>query len=168
MDVYEIQVDLRPGVRDVELVAALETYLGGMVDDGRIESWRLLRRKLGLGAGGEFKVLIETRDLAQLDEAFRAVSSRTDPVESPPRRELARGELPGRPVPGLSRPAPTGGRRALLARLGAVERLGGRREQGGEAQVGHVGERVHPRRPTAGIGLAAEDGAVQHVDAVTP
>ncbi len=82
MDVYEIQVDLRPGVRDTELVAALETYLGAMVADGRIESWRLLRRKLGLGAGGEFKVLIETRDLAQLDEAFRAVSSRTEPVES--------------------------------------------------------------------------------------
>ena len=82
MDVYEIQVDLRPGVRDVELVAALETYLGALADDGRIESWRLLRRKLGFGAGGEFKILIETRDLAQLDEAFRAVSSRTEPVES--------------------------------------------------------------------------------------
>jgi hypothetical protein len=82
VDVYEIQVDLRPGVRDTELVAALDDYLGAMVADGRIEAWRLLRRKLGLGAGGEFKVLIETRDLAQLDEAFRWVSSRTEPVES--------------------------------------------------------------------------------------
>ncbi|HSP05134.1 MAG TPA: DUF6614 family protein [Acidimicrobiales bacterium] len=81
MDVYEIQVDLRPGVRDTELVAALDTYLGGLAADGLIESWRLLRRKLGLGAGGEFKVLIETRDLAQLDDAFRLVSSRSDPVE---------------------------------------------------------------------------------------
>lgn len=82
MDVYEIQVDLRPGVRDTELVGALDAYLGAMVADGRIESWRLLRRKLGFGAGGEFKVLIETRDLAQLDEAFRSASSRTEPVES--------------------------------------------------------------------------------------
>lgn len=82
MDVYEIQVDLKPGVRDTELVAALDAYLGDLRADGRIESWRLLRRKLGLGAGGEFKVLIETRDLAQLDEAFRAVSSRTEPVEA--------------------------------------------------------------------------------------
>ena len=81
MDVYEIQVDLRPGVRDTELVAALDTYLDGLAADGLIESWRLLRRKLGLGAGGEFKVLIETRDLAQLDDAFRLVSSRSDPVE---------------------------------------------------------------------------------------
>lgn len=82
MDVYEIEVDLRPGVRDVELVAALDAYLGRLRQDGRIEGWRLLRRKLGFGTGGEFKVLIETRDLAQLDDAFRAVSRRAEPEES--------------------------------------------------------------------------------------
>ncbi|MFP5320745.1 MAG: DUF6614 family protein [Acidimicrobiia bacterium] len=81
MDVYEIEVDLRPGVRDVTFVRAIERYLGALAADGSIESWRLLRRKLGLGAGGEFKILIETRDLAQLDEAFRLVSTRTEPVE---------------------------------------------------------------------------------------
>lgn len=81
MDVYEISFDLRPGVSDLELVGALEAYLGHLETSGLIESWRLLRRKLGFGAGGEFKVLIETRDLAQLDEAFREVSTRSDPVE---------------------------------------------------------------------------------------
>ena len=81
MDVYELSVDLRPGVRDMDLLAALEGYLGLLQRDGLIESWRLLRRKLGLGEGGEFKVLIETRDLAQLDAAFDAVSARAEPVE---------------------------------------------------------------------------------------
>lgn len=81
MDVYEISVDLRPGVRDLDFVRAIETYLGALAADGHVESWRLLRRKLGLGAGGEFKVLVETRDLAQLDEAFRVVSSRAEPIE---------------------------------------------------------------------------------------
>ncbi|HWL41918.1 MAG TPA: DUF6614 family protein [Ilumatobacter sp.] len=81
MDVYEISVDLKPGVRDVEFVAALDTYLGGLAANGWIESWRLLRRKLGLGMGSEFKILIETRDLAQLDAAFTAVSTRSDPIE---------------------------------------------------------------------------------------
>lgn len=81
MDVYEIEVDLRPGVRDTEFVAALDAYLGRLVSDGRIEGWRLLRRKLGLGHGREFKILIETRDLAQLDDAFRTVSRRSDPEE---------------------------------------------------------------------------------------
>lgn len=82
MDVYEISVDLKPGVRDLEFAAALDRYLGGLAADGKIVGWRLLRRKLGLGAGGEFKLLIETRDLAQLDAAFTAVSTRDEPVES--------------------------------------------------------------------------------------
>jgi hypothetical protein len=82
MDVYEISVDLRPGVSDVEFAAAVDGYLGALAADGSIESWRLLRRKLGLGGGGEFKVLIETRDLAQLDAAFTAASARAEPIES--------------------------------------------------------------------------------------
>ena len=81
MDVYEIAVDLHAGARDTEFVTALSSYLDGLAGEGRIESWRLLRRKLGFGPGQEFKVLIETRDLAQLDEAFRLVSERSDPTE---------------------------------------------------------------------------------------
>jgi hypothetical protein len=82
VNVYEISVDLRPGVRDVELVSALSAYLDPLRDDGKIESWRLLRCKLGLGAGAEFKILIETKNLAQLDEAFTLVSTRDDPTGS--------------------------------------------------------------------------------------
>lgn len=81
VDVYQLSFDLKPDVRDTELVDALDGYLGMLQTDGRIDSWRLLRRKLGLGTGPEFELLIETRDLAQLDEAFRVVASRTDPVE---------------------------------------------------------------------------------------
>jgi hypothetical protein len=81
MDVYELSVDLRPGVRDLDFVAALDLYLGGLAERGAIESWRLHRRNLGLGSGTEFKVLIETRDLGQLDAAFQVVSARDDPVE---------------------------------------------------------------------------------------
>lgn len=81
MDVYELSVDLAPGVRDLEFVAAVNRYLGRLRDDGRIESWRLLRRKLGFGRGQEFRILIETRDLAQLDDAFRVVSERKGEVE---------------------------------------------------------------------------------------
>jgi Family of unknown function (DUF6614) len=82
LDVYELSVDLKPGVRDLQFASATEAYLELLRRDGRIESWRLLRRKLGLGAGTEFKVLIETRDLAQLDAAFQVVSTRADPVET--------------------------------------------------------------------------------------
>ena len=84
MDVYQISVDLRPGVRDHQFSAALDAYLGALKADGKIEGWRLLRRKLGLApsAMGEFQILIETRDLTQLDAAFMSVSARAEPVES--------------------------------------------------------------------------------------
>lgn len=83
MDVYQISCDLKPGVRDSEFVSAIDSYLGALKTGGKIEGWRLLRRKLGLGMAGlgEFQILIETRDLAQLDAAFTAVSTRNEPVE---------------------------------------------------------------------------------------
>lgn len=83
MDIYQISVDLKPGVRDYQFVAALDGYLGALKASGKIEGWRLLRRKLGLGMSGlgEFQILIETRDLAQLDAAFTAAAMRNEPVE---------------------------------------------------------------------------------------
>lgn len=83
MDIYQISVDLRPGVRDSQFVAKLDGYLGVLKSAGKIEGWRLLRRKLGLGMPGlgEFQILIETRDLTQLDAAFTSASTRDEPVE---------------------------------------------------------------------------------------
>ena len=45
---------------------------------------RLLRRKLGLGPSslGEFLLIIEVRDLAQLEQAFQHVGSCAEPAES--------------------------------------------------------------------------------------
>jgi Family of unknown function (DUF6614) len=52
--------------------------------DGLIENWRLTRRKLGLGVKdpGEFHLIIETEDLAQLERAFQHAASRREPIES--------------------------------------------------------------------------------------
>jgi hypothetical protein len=83
MDLYHIWCDLKPGVKDVALVEGVRKYLGHLQSEGLIESWRLTRRKLGLGPStiGEFHIVIETKDLAQLDRAFVSVSSRREPVE---------------------------------------------------------------------------------------
>jgi hypothetical protein len=83
MDQYHIWCNLRPGVSDTEFAVAVQHYLGSLQAEGRIESFRLSRRKLGLGPErlGEFHVVLEVRDLAQLDEAFRAVSERAGPLE---------------------------------------------------------------------------------------
>lgn len=84
MDLYHVFFDLKPGAKDLDVARALGGYMDHLESQGLIEGWRLSRRKLGLGpsALGEFHCQIETRDLAQLDRAFNAVSARTDPIES--------------------------------------------------------------------------------------
>ena len=84
MDLYHTWFDLKPGASDVELAANLERYLGELRADGRIAGFRLTRRKLALGPPdlGEFHVVIEVEDLAQLDRAFVEVSGRANPIES--------------------------------------------------------------------------------------
>ena len=83
MDCYEIWVDLAPGAKDMELVAALHDYLGRMQTEGRIERYRIRRRKFGFGPEGlgEFWISIEARDLAQLDSAFSAAAARSGEME---------------------------------------------------------------------------------------
>jgi hypothetical protein len=83
MDLYHIWCDLKPGVRDAAFCDGAQKYLEHLKSEGLIESWRLTRRKLGLGpaALGEFHIIVETKDLAQLDAAFGRVASRREPAE---------------------------------------------------------------------------------------
>ena len=83
MDIYHAWCDLKPGVTDIRFCDQVTAYLGHLRQRGLIESWRLTRRKLGLGQPGlgEFHLMIETRDLAQLDAAFTHVAGRAEPVE---------------------------------------------------------------------------------------
>ena len=84
MDHYHTWFDLKPGVRDADFARAMSRYMGHLKENGMIEGWRLTRRKLGFGPAdlGEFHIVMETRDLAQLDRAFNRVASRRDPTES--------------------------------------------------------------------------------------
>lgn len=83
VDIYNGWFNLKKGVSDLDLVEAVEAYLGGLEEEGLIAGWRLMRRKLGLGhpALGEWHVMIEVTGLAQLDEAFGQVAARRDPIE---------------------------------------------------------------------------------------
>ena len=83
MDLYHVWCDLKPGVKDTAFCEGVATYLGHLKSEGLIAEWRLTRRKLGLGPSdlGEFHLLIEVKDLAQLDAAFGRVASRKEPVE---------------------------------------------------------------------------------------
>ena len=83
MDIYHVWFNLKPGTSDLALCENLAAYLGRLRDEGKIAGWRLMRRKLGLAPDSlrEFHLMIELRDLQQLDQAFAEVASRGDPVE---------------------------------------------------------------------------------------
>ena len=84
MDIYHAWCDLRPGVSDIAFSENVATYMGHLQEQGLIENWRLTRRKLGLAPPslGEFHLMIEVKDLAQLDQAFQRVAGRSGPVEA--------------------------------------------------------------------------------------
>ncbi|MBV8976681.1 MAG: hypothetical protein JOZ13_04810 [Alphaproteobacteria bacterium] len=84
MNHYHTWFDLKPGTKDAEFARSMARYMGHLKDKGLIEGWRLTRRKLGFGPAelGEFHIVMETKDLAQLDAAFNHVAARREPVES--------------------------------------------------------------------------------------
>jgi hypothetical protein len=83
MDIYHVYCDLKPGVADLAFLDGLRAYLGYLRDSDLITSWRITRAKLGFGLRGmgDWHIMLEVRDLAQLEAAFQTVASRRDPVE---------------------------------------------------------------------------------------
>jgi hypothetical protein len=83
MDIYHVWCDLKPGVKDLTFSENAGKYLGHLQAEGLIGGWRLTRRKLGLGLEGlgEFHLMIEVKDLRQLEDAFTSVASRIEPIE---------------------------------------------------------------------------------------
>ena len=83
MDCYLASFSLQDGVKDGDFVADLEGYMAYLKQRELIESHRLLRRKLGLGPRplGEFLLILEVRDMAQLERAFQHVGAREGEVE---------------------------------------------------------------------------------------
>lgn len=84
MDIYHVYCDTKPGIRDMEFVAAVERYMSHLRTAGMIAAWRLTRAKLGFGLRGmgDWHLMIEVTDLAQLEAAFRHVASRAGEAEA--------------------------------------------------------------------------------------
>lgn len=84
MNTYEVWVNLRPGVKDLEFVKAVEAYLELFIKEGFMHSYRIRRRKFGFGpeALGEFNISMVFETLAKLDEAFKVAAARKGEAES--------------------------------------------------------------------------------------
>ena len=83
MDHYHIWCNLQPGVLDLAFCDHVAQYMGYLRERGLIEGYHLTRRKLGFGPPGlgEFHVVVETRDMAQLEQTFQHVATRGGEVE---------------------------------------------------------------------------------------
>jgi hypothetical protein len=83
MNVYQAFFSLKDGIKDLDFVQALHTYMEHLQRRGDLKKWRLLRRKLGLGPKelGEFHLMMEFEGLDALDRAFGHVASRAGEVE---------------------------------------------------------------------------------------
>ena len=83
MDVYHIWCNLKPGIKDLEFVSDLESYLEHLKQTDRLEGYRITRCKLGLRPPQlrEFHITLDFEDLSQMQVAFDGVSSRSEPIE---------------------------------------------------------------------------------------
>lgn len=83
MDVYQIWFELKPGTDEAKFAKILAMFLDHMESEGLIETWRMMRCKLGLKPDTfpEFLLMIETEDMAQMDRAFKAAVSREGAID---------------------------------------------------------------------------------------
>ena len=83
MQYYQMWCNLVDGHRDLEFAKNADAWLSHLQSAGKIEGFRITRRKLGFGPEelGEFNITVWTRDLAQLDAAFSKVAARAGETE---------------------------------------------------------------------------------------
>ncbi|MCT4558440.1 MAG: hypothetical protein N4A61_10320 [Pelagimonas sp.] len=83
MDLYHVTFDIKNDAKALQFSQALEAWMGFLQTGGVIQSWRFFRRKLNLTSSNyrDFILMIEVKDLAQLDQAFRLTAKRDHDVE---------------------------------------------------------------------------------------
>jgi len=76
-DLYTIWADKQGDISDREWVANMRGFLQHLVDEDRMLSFRITRCKMGFRSVAdmpEWFIIMEFRDLTQLDAAFRRVA----------------------------------------------------------------------------------------------
>lgn len=84
MNIYHIWAKLKPGINDLDFVDSVDQYLDALSKLGNLETYRITRRKLGLGIEEllDFHIMVEFKDLEQFDQTFGEVAARKEPIES--------------------------------------------------------------------------------------
>ena len=77
MDIYHVWCNIEGDVTDKEWAHDLREFLQSLKDEHKIESYRITRCKLGFRSIQdlpEWHVMVETKDMAQLETAFQRVA----------------------------------------------------------------------------------------------
>lgn len=76
-DIYTIWANKAGDISDLDWVTNMKGFFDHLVSEGRMETYRITRCKMGFRSIAdlpEFMILMEFRDMAQLDSAFKRVA----------------------------------------------------------------------------------------------
>ena len=77
MDIYHIWADKEGDITDLEWANNMRSFLDHLVTEKKMESYRITRCKMGFRSIAdmpEWMLLMEFKDMAQMDSAFRRVA----------------------------------------------------------------------------------------------
>lgn len=76
MDIYHIWADKDGDITDLEFVNNMKAFLEHLKSEGKMESYRITRCKMGFRSMDipEWHIMMEFRNMAQMDSAFERVA----------------------------------------------------------------------------------------------
>ena len=76
MDIYHIWADKDGDITDLEFVNNMKAFLEYLKSEGKMESYRITRCKMGFRSMDipEWHIMMEFRNMAQMDSAFERVA----------------------------------------------------------------------------------------------
>ena len=83
-DIYHIWADKKKGISDIDFVNNMRKFLQHLIDEGKMNSFRITRMKLGFRSIQdlpEWHMMMEFDNMAQLEKAFNRVVPRKGQLE---------------------------------------------------------------------------------------
>ena len=77
MDLYVIWADKQGDITDLDWVNGMKSFFDHLQSEGRLEDYRITRCKMGFRSIAnmpEWMIIMEFKNMAQMDEAFRRVA----------------------------------------------------------------------------------------------
>lgn len=84
MDIYHVWADKSSDISDTEWIKNMQEFLDYLVREDRMISYRVTRCKMGFRSIQdlpEWHIMMEFRDMAQLERAFQKVALKTGELE---------------------------------------------------------------------------------------